>query len=154
MSFSAVLKSPCGMLGIVSDETTLLAIKFLEPDALPVPAKTNIAKETVKQLKAYFLDSNKVFDLPLPESATIYQQRVRGGLQKIPRGQVLSYSALAKQIGSGARAVANACRHNPVPIVVPCHRIVAKAGIGGFSGATTGVLVENKRWLLNHEGAL
>ncbi|MDH5360986.1 MAG: MGMT family protein, partial [Gammaproteobacteria bacterium] len=67
-------------------------------------------------------------------------------------GSVLSYGELAAKLNSSARAVGNACRKNPLPIIVPCHRVVAKSGIGGYSGQTEGPLIEQKRRLLRHEG--
>lgn len=154
MTFNAVFSSPCGMLGLRCNESTLLSIEFLGHQAKSIQANLPIAKESVRQLNAYFLDPSFQFELPLPVPASDHQHKVRDCLQTIPCGEVLSYSGLAEKIGSGARAVANACRHNPVPIIVPCHRIVAKSGIGGFAGKTAGLLVENKRWLLKHEGAI
>ena len=78
--------------------------------------------------------------------------RVWQALQKIPYGEVKTYGQLAKELKSSARAVGNACRANPIPIVIPCHRIVAVSGIGGYAGKTDGPVLERKRWLLAHEG--
>lgn len=85
---------------------------------------------------------------------TPFQKKVWAALRGIPNGETRSYGALAQQLGTGARAVANACRHNPVPIVVPCHRVVARNGLGGFSGQMTGAAVQRKAWMLRHEGAI
>jgi methylated-DNA-[protein]-cysteine S-methyltransferase len=82
---------------------------------------------------------------------TPFQRRVWQAISAIPKGQVLTYSEIAQQVGSGPRAVANACGANHLPLVIPCHRVVAKDGLGGFmNGAVGGQKV--KKWLLKHEG--
>lgn len=84
---------------------------------------------------------------------TAFQQRVWQAISDIPVGQTRTYSDIAKTLHSGPRAVANACGANHLPILIPCHRVVAKQGIGGFMGKqTNGVLI--KRWLLQHEGVV
>ncbi len=105
-----------------------------------------------EQVKLYFNDSNYSFELPLAPSGTDYQLRVWQALKKIPLGQTKTYGELAKELNSSARAVGNACRRNPLPLVVPCHRVVAANGIGGFSGQTGGYLLDIKKTLLVHEG--
>ena len=85
---------------------------------------------------------------------TPFQRRVWQVLQKIPSGSTMTYGEVAQQIGSGARAVGNACRANPCPLIVPCHRVVGVDGLGGFSGERGGEKLEIKRWLLQHEGVL
>lgn len=82
---------------------------------------------------------------------TVYSQKIWNDLVKIPFGKVKSYSLLAAQLGSGPRAVAQACRRNPYPGIIPCHRVVAKQGVGGFMGQTEGPLVDFKRQLLDYE---
>lgn len=89
--------------------------------------------------------------LPIHLVGTPYQQRVWSELRQIPSGQTLNYGAISAQLASSARAVAGACRANPVVLLVPCHRVVAKSGLGGFMGATQGDSIDIKRWLLNHE---
>ena len=83
---------------------------------------------------------------------TPFQKKVWLALQKIPAGQVMTYGELAKQLKTSARAVGNACRANPMPLVIPCHRVVAKSGLGGFSGSQEGAPIKIKKWLLEHEG--
>ncbi len=89
--------------------------------------------------------------LPLTLVGTPYQQKVWRLLQQIPAGETASYGQLSSQIDSSPRAVAAACRANPVVLAVPCHRVVAKEGIGGFMGATVGEAIDIKRWLITHE---
>ncbi|MCW9023622.1 MAG: methylated-DNA--[protein]-cysteine S-methyltransferase [Gammaproteobacteria bacterium] len=105
-----------------------------------------------QQLEAYFIDSSAEFELPLSLKGTPFQQRVWKYLQSIPVGEVRTYGWLAKQLHSSAQAVGNACRSNPVPIVVPCHRVVGAKGAGGFAGKMSGEPMQVKHWLLLHEG--
>ena len=147
----AVIASPVGMLGIVADES-LTCIDFLTRRARPHRAATPLAREAVAQLAAYFRDPHFVFDLPLTLAGTDYQQRVWCALRRIPDGKVLSYGELARRLDSGPRAVGGACRANPVPIVVPCHRVVAHNGLGGYTGGIAPGWSGIKRWLLQHEG--
>lgn len=90
-------------------------------------------------------------DVQLLRQGTVYSQKIWQALVNIPFGQVNSYSSLASQMGSGPRAVAQACRSNPYPGIIPCHRVVAKTGLGGFMGQTKGPFVELKRQLLDYE---
>lgn len=106
-----------------------------------------------RQLIAYLQDPSFSFDIPLSQHGTVFQQRVWQAIAEIPVGQVRTYGQLAGQIGSGPRAVANACGANDLPLVVPCHRVVAQNGLGGFmQGKQNGLLI--KQWLLRHEGVL
>jgi len=111
------------------------------------PLHTDIAQ----QLLSYLRGDRDCFSLPLLPSGTPFQQRVWQALQAIPYGQVLSYGVLAKQLGSSARAIGGACRANPIPVIIPCHRVVAAHDIGGFSGDRYGGKVIIKQWLLAHE---
>ena len=116
------------------------------------PTKSAFANHPfVEQLVQYFQGQNRHFNVSLQLRGTAFQQRVWQALQAIPYGQTRRYGEIAEQLNSSARAVGNACRANPVPIFVPCHRVVAKSGIGGFSGATEGEKLDVKQWLLAHE---
>jgi len=151
---TAIIDSPCGRLGIVDDNAVVTAVHFLDDVTrckLPV---SRLAEKTVHQLERFFTDPEFQFDLPLVESATAFQQRARGALRAIPVGETVSYGKLATSMASSARAVAGACRRNPVPIIVPCHRVIASSGLGGFSGALDGKPLRIKRWLLEHEHAI
>ena len=105
------------------------------------------------QLTDYFSNPEKEFEFNLALAGTAFQKRVWQLMRSIPVGEVRTYGWMAKQLKSSAQAVGNACRCNPVPIIVPCHRVVAAGGIGGFAGKRTGKLVAVKQWLLQHEGA-
>lgn len=95
--------------------------------------------------------ADKSTSLKLLKQGTCYQFKVWQALLKIPFGHTMTYKALALQIGSGARAIGNACKKNPYPLIIPCHRIVAAHGLGGYSGETQGDLVAIKRKLLAAE---
>jgi len=82
---------------------------------------------------------------------TAFQQKVWGALLDIPSGTTMTYGELAKELQSSARAVGQACKNNPTPIIIPCHRVVSKQGKGGYLGQTEGKLAYIKTWLLQHE---
>jgi methylated-DNA-[protein]-cysteine S-methyltransferase len=106
----------------------------------------------LRAIDGYLTDAKEPFDLDIVLSGTEFQRRVWQALRAIPAGETMTYGELAEQIGSGARAVGNACRANPCPLVIPCHRVVAANGLGGFAGKRSGRKLEIKRWLLHHEG--
>ncbi|BCX87823.1 methylated-DNA-[protein]-cysteine S-methyltransferase [Methylomarinovum tepidoasis] len=107
----------------------------------------------LRALRYYFeIDPTCGFDFPLRLTGTPFQHRVWGALLGIPAGQVRTYGTLAAQLQTSPRAVAAACRANPCPVAVPCHRVVAATGLGGYCGATRGPRLEIKKWLLAHEG--
>lgn len=154
--FAACLKAPFGTLGIVTDETHLLGVHFL-PASVPAkaPRTNSIAHLVCVQLMAYLDNPGFVFDLPLKLSGTKHQVDVWQGMRNIPAGKTLTYGALADLVGSSARAVGTACGQNPIPVIVPCHRIVAaNGGLGGFMGGKLENPLAIKQWLLKHEGAL
>lgn len=152
--YDAVTHSPMGWLGIRWDGGAVSAIDFLaEAPATPRPAAAT--RPATDALAAYFAGDRSALDrLPVRLAGTPFQQRVWARLRAIPPGETLSYGALARELGSSARAVGGACRSNPVPLAVPCHRVVAATGLGGYSGERGGDWLEKKRWLLRHEGAI
>ena len=128
-------------------------IVYLEP-CLEAKPRGLLAKEAVRQLRAYLKDPRFQFSLPLQPQGTHFQRRVWAGIAAIPAGATRTYGEVAAAIGSGPRAVGNACGANPYPLVVPCHRVVAAhQGLGGFARQRGGFLLDVKRWLLAHEGS-
>jgi len=130
--------------------------KVVEIRYLPVAAKkifprNPLAKEAASQLERYRDDPDTVFGLPLQVEGTPLQRSVWDAMCAIPRGRTRTYGELARELGADARAIGQACGDNRLPIVIPCHRIVAADGIGGFSHTSEGYLIEVKRWLLAHE---
>lgn len=154
MDYQAKLKTPFGMLGIRCTEDALTGIEFLAPNAKPQAPRTEFARKVCDQLEAYCDDPDFRFDLPLSTGGTTHQQKVWQVMRKIPRGKVKSYGEVAQALNSSALAVGQACGANPIPVVIPCHRIVGKSGLGGFANHRDGYLLDIKRWLLAHEGAL
>jgi methylated-DNA-[protein]-cysteine S-methyltransferase len=151
--FSAVIDTPPGRLAITTDKEFLLGIAYVDRrTALQGPA-TELARDAVEQLQRYFSDPTFRFNLPLHTAGTAHQQKVWRQLQTIEPGETMTYGELATSIGSGARAVGNSCRHNPISIVIPCHRVVAANGIGGYGGHVDGKVLDRKYWLLRHEQA-
>ena len=149
--YQAVFRTPFGMLGIHSADEALTGITFLERNSVEPPPRDAFAQKVCAQLWAYFDDADFQFDLPLKLSATPHQLNVWQAMRDIPLGQVLTYGDLAAAIHSSPRAVGQACGNNPIPIVIPCHRVVSKAGLGGFMHSTNNSSLDIKRWLLAHE---
>ena len=154
--FDACLVAPFGTLGIVADDRHLLGVHFLPATVAAKTPKTNtIAHLACVQLMAYLDNPQFIFDLPLKLSGSKHQVDVWQVMRKIPAGKTMTYGALADGIGSSARAVGTACGQNPIPVIVPCHRIVAaNGGLGGFMGGKLENPLIIKQWLLRHEGAL
>lgn len=150
---SVDINLPYMALRISAQDDAITHIDFIKATAVRKgAAKTALLKECCRQLQAYTKQKLFTFDLPLAASGTAFQQSVWQQLREIPWGQTLSYGEVARTIGSSPRAVGNACRRNPIPLIVPCHRVVAKAGIGGFAGDVEGGLLAVKVQLLRHEG--
>ena len=152
-SYQAVMKMPFGALGISLCEGRLSAIEYLDKDVSSYRQQATGLAPVVAAIERYLEDPQSGFDLELTLRGTRFQQRVWDALQQIPSGETCTYGELAARLGSGARAVGNACRANPCPLVVPCHRVVAVRGLGGFAGERSGHKLEIKRWLLRHEGS-
>jgi len=151
MEYDAVVTTPVGRVGIVVQDGALVDVNFLgNSAALHVP-RTDMARRACRQIRSYFSNPRHTFRIPLRLSGTAFQERVWRALRRIPVGQTLSYGALARKLDTSARAVGNACRANPVPIIVPCHRIVASNGAGGFMGKRSGNPLRIKHQLLEHE---
>ncbi len=151
-NYQAIIASPLGPLGIISRNEALCRIDFLPENTALSPPADAAARRAAAQLRRYFGEPGWSFSLPLRPAGTPFQQSVWRQLQQIPAGQTRSYGHIARALDSGPRAVGNACRANPLPIVIPCHRVVAANGPGGYAGRTEGRNMEIKRWLLAHEG--
>jgi methylated-DNA-[protein]-cysteine S-methyltransferase len=153
-----LLPSPLGPLLAEYGEDGVHALGFWPQGEHPpagtrdAPAPDDVIGRTIAtQLAEYFSGTRRAFDLPLAPSGTPFQQRVWQALAAIPFGEVRSYAQLADAAGcpGGARAVGQANARNPIPLIVPCHRVTAASGeLGGFSAG-----LDRKRWLLRHEGA-
>lgn len=147
----AVLDTPIGPIGLSWTQGTLIGVD-LEP-AAPAGTGDPVPEPLRRAFVAYFAAPGAAFEVPLAPVGTPFQQRVWAAIRAIPAGSTRTYGALAAELGSAARAVGQACRANPCPIVVPCHRVVGARGLGGFAGDTGGHRLAVKCRLLRHEGA-
>jgi methylated-DNA-[protein]-cysteine S-methyltransferase len=154
--YAAILPIPVPGLsigvGILLAQDAIAELDFLWQDWCEQAPRSALAKRTVSALKEYFHAPTARLTLPLRSAGTEFQKKVWQEMRQIPVGQTRSYGVLAQRLRSSARAVGNACRANPLPIIVPCHRVVAANGeIGGFAGHREGPQLALKRWLLAHE---
>jgi len=147
-----VMPSPLGRMRVMLADGRVVSLDYGVANAITRRKLSPAARRVKKQLERYLQTPARGFDLDVELHGTEFQCRVWRALQKIPIGQTCTYGQIARALNSSARAVGNACRRNPVPIIVPCHRVVASNGIGGFCGTTTGAPIARKSWLLAHEG--
>ena len=155
--FQACVRTPFATLGIQATDTHVVGIRFLAPSTpAQMPRRNSIAHLACVQLQAYLDNPHFVFDLPLRFAGTHHRLAVWEAMQNIPAGKTRTYGDIAHDLHSSARAVGGACGANPIPVVIPCHRVIGSGGtIGGFMGAKAdGFELGIKRWLLGHEGAL
>ena len=152
--FSAITATPFGALGIRSSGGVICEMVYLPGRFADKDPTDAVAQKALDQVARYVDDPDFVFDLPLAALGSAFQRRVWQAIAAIPRGGVLTYGQVAKLVGSAPRAVGQACGANPFPLVIPCHRVTAAGGIGGFSNHDdeTGFHIAVKRWLLAHEG--
>lgn len=148
---NGILPSPIGPLGISYTDQTLTWIEFLPRGTACFAGTDPFWHTIIDEFQAYFQDPHYTVQLRYTMTGTPFQKRVWQALCKIPRGQTVTYGELAHTLKTSARAIGNACRRNPLPLIVPCHRIVSKQGLGGFAGAIDGELIEIKQWLLDKE---
>ncbi len=149
---TAVIAAPFGSLALEAEDGLLVGIELKAGrDGLAAPSSPLLA-EAARQFEAYFEDPKSPFSLRLPVVGTEHQRRVWQAMSAIPPGSARSYGAIAAELRSSPRAVAGACRANHFPIAIPCHRVVAAHGLGGYCGAVEGPFIDIKRWLLRHEG--
>jgi methylated-DNA-[protein]-cysteine S-methyltransferase len=146
------MKTPFGVVGVRTSGAAVTEIAYLAPSAAPLAPADALAERACRQIERYLDDPGFRWDLPLARAGTEFRRRVWRKIAAIPMGQVRPYGALAKELGSAARAVGQACGDNPFPLVIPCHRVVAASGLGGFAHRDGGYTVSVKRWLLAHEG--
>jgi len=152
--FSAIVAAPFGAIGVRTEAGLLRELVYLQPHFHEKEAQDAVAQRAAEQLSRYFADPEYRFDLPLAPVGSAYQQRVWAAIASIPRGQVRTYGDVARLIGSAPRAVGQACGANWFPLVIPCHRVTAAGGLGGFANHDdgNGFHLGVKRWLLAHEG--
>ena len=152
---TVVLPAPFGSVRLLFADKQLISceLSYRKPRATPaeLPEYTQAG---INALKRYFKSGQLPASLTIPIQGTEFQQRVWSQLRAIPPGETATYGEIAARLSSGARAVANACRQNPLPLFIPCHRVVAANGMGGFMGQRAGKELGIKQWLLRHEARL
>lgn len=150
-SYQAKFAAPFAVLGIRTIGELVAGIEYLPRAAAPLKPQNAFAREVCRQLSAYLKKPSFEFDLSFEYDGTEYQKKVWKAVHAIPSGSVLSYREVAKKIGSAPRPVGTACGANLIPLLIPCHRVVASGGIGGFMHSRRGAPIDVKRWLLHHE---
>jgi methylated-DNA-[protein]-cysteine S-methyltransferase len=149
--FDVIIEFPRMKVGVKTRGERVVEIRYLPPSTETVAPKNPLAERAARQLERYRDDPDTRFDFPVLVEGTDLQKGVWKAMCAIPRGKTRTYGELAKELGADARAIGQACGDNRLPIVIPCHRIVAADGLGGFAHSTSGYLLEVKRWLLMHE---
>jgi len=140
------MASPVGDLTVIAGTSSITSLEWRtgRMDDMPV------LKRAVAQLDAYFARELTEFTVPIRLRCSEFQQTVCAAMVAIPFGETRTYGELAEQLGVPAQAIGQACGGNPLPIIIPCHRVLGANSLGGFSGAGG---VETKVALLKHEGA-
>ncbi|MBN9488067.1 MAG: methylated-DNA--[protein]-cysteine S-methyltransferase [Alphaproteobacteria bacterium] len=146
------IDSPVGRLALEAEGEALSAVRWTNATEKAVGKPSPVLKEAARQLERYFGGKLKRFDVPFAQRGTDFQKRVWAMMCEIPYGETATYGGMATALGSGPRAVGMACGRNSLPIIVPCHRVLASGGReGGYSG---GRGLPTKRKLLALEGVV
>ncbi|WOV91557.1 MAG: methylated-DNA--[protein]-cysteine S-methyltransferase [Candidatus Zeuxoniibacter abyssi] len=145
------LRTPFAVMGLCCDEGGILSLHYLPLKTAELPPQNMLAQEVAKQIKFYLNKPKHLFDLFLYPADTPHRRKVREAVSAVKSGGTATYLDIARKVGSSPRAVGGACRENNVPLFVPCHRIVAVGGLGGFMGGNGKHRLDIKRWLLKHE---
>ncbi|WP_410499031.1 methylated-DNA--[protein]-cysteine S-methyltransferase [Chitinibacter sp. S2-10] len=152
---SVCVTLPFGAVQVFASDTELLRLDFLAEPCSPILPRNRVLDEAEQQLLAYAREPHFQFDLPMHLEGTPHQLKVWQHIAAIDAGKTLRYRDIAEQIGSSPRAVGGACGRNPLPIFIPCHRVLAANGLGGFNANRNGLdWMPFKRWLLAHEGVI
>jgi len=141
------LDTPTGPFTLIEREGALVAARWGDDRGRD---ETPLLIEAARQVAAYFASEDAGFDLPLRIEGSAVQQAACAAMAAIPRGETRTYGEIARDLGVSAQAMGQLCGRNPIPLIVPCHRVLGSNGLGGFS-APGGV--ETKVWLLRHERA-
>ncbi|MEQ9694846.1 methylated-DNA--[protein]-cysteine S-methyltransferase [Shimia sp. SDUM112013] len=140
------VQTPTGPVTIVEDAGTIVRLRWGQGGMDHTP----LLDKAVEQIRAYFEGTRERFDLPLRVAGSNFQRAVCNAMLDIPYGDTCTYGDIAKKLSVPPQAVGQACGHNPIPIIIPCHRVMGAKGLTGFSGAGG---VETKVQLLRLEGA-
>ncbi|HYH40476.1 MAG TPA: methylated-DNA--[protein]-cysteine S-methyltransferase [Burkholderiales bacterium] len=152
-SFHAKYPAPFAVLGIRTVGGMVTDIEYLPPGVAPLAPLNPLAERACREIERYLDDPEHVFDLPFAYAGTAFQCKVWRQISAIPAGRTLTYTDVARALKTAPRPVGGACGANRIPIVIPCHRVLAAHGIGGFMRGRGADALSIKRWLLRHEGA-
>lgn len=139
-------ETPTGPVTLTEEDGAIVRCEWRDGGA----DRSELLEDAARQLSEYFAGTRQGFDLPLRVNGSEFQQKICAAITAIPFGQTLTYGDIARSLGVPAQAVGQGCGGNPIPILIPCHRVLGASGLGGFSGLGG---VETKVWLLKHEGA-
>jgi len=141
-------------MGIRTESGLLQELVYLPANYSLLKPTTDCAKQAARQLQLYFDDPAFQFNLPLAAQGTAFQNKVWAVIAAIPRGQIATYGQIARHVASAPRAVGQACGANFYPLIIPCHRVTAASGLGGFANEdhADSYPLKIKRWLLAREG--
>lgn len=141
-----VITSPVGTIELTADDKYLLSLQIIPGSTTSTTTPSNpILMQATEQIEQYFSGHRRIFDIPLEPNKSVRGEALRIGIASIPYGETLTYGSLAYIIESSPRAVGQACRRNPYPIIIPCHRVTSAAGNAeNYSG---GDGVKTKAWL-------
>jgi methylated-DNA-[protein]-cysteine S-methyltransferase len=138
--------TPIGRLGITERSGAIIRVSWRAPEA---DRPTSVLREAARQVSAYFAGELRDFDLPLDPGGSDREQQVFAAMRAIPYGETRAYGEIAKALGIRPDEVGQGCAANPIPVIIPCHRVLAAGGLGGYSGSGG---VETKIALLKLEG--
>ena len=152
-NYQAKYPTPFAVLGIRTVGERLTDIEYLPPGVATLAPLTSLAEKVCRQIGRYLDDPEFRFSLPFEFIGTPFQCKVWQVICKIQSGRTLTYIDIARKFATAPRPVGGACGANRIPIVIPCHRVVGRNGLGGFMKARDGFPLDIKRWLLQHEDA-
>lgn len=145
-----MITSPLGNIDFVFQHDKLMKLKLLAGDSKKSP-QDPLTKHVAAELARYFKNPKHNFNVSTQLEGTPFQKTVWHALQQIPSGKTMTYGALAKKLKTSPRAIGQACRTNPIPVIIPCHRVIAANHLGGYAGKRKGRMMDIKQWLLQHE---
>jgi methylated-DNA-[protein]-cysteine S-methyltransferase len=145
-------QTPIGVLEIQHDEHYLYRTSFSQAMHCSTSYSLAIQHQIDEELDAYFVCPHHRFNLSYKLQGSRFQRQVWNALMVIPSGQTITYGVLAKRLSTSPRAVGQACKTNPLPIFIPCHRVISQTGLGGYMGSSQ--IIQHKKALLSHEKAI
>ena len=153
--YSVIFTTDIATIGLQFAGSKLIKVDYLNKKTQKAPT-TKLAETVKNKIEKYLNPQSKIknINVDVQLNVTAFQEKVLKQLLQIPYGETRTYGEIAKSLKTSPRAVGNVCRNNPLPIVIPCHRVVAAKGIGGYAGATDGGLLDIKYRLLQLEGVI